>query len=90
MGISKKQEQTEVIIRVRMKRLSLGLSQKFVAQKLGISQHGYSKLELGYSQLTVGQLLMLLEVFEAEAYELVGYVDSELLTKGNSEVEASI
>lgn len=42
-----------------------------ISAKLGISQNAYSKIELGYSKLTVERLFKLAEIMEVEVNDLL-------------------
>jgi len=60
-----------ILFAVREKRISKGYTQQFVADKLGISQNAYSKIELGLSKVTIPTLCTLAEIFETELLEFI-------------------
>ena len=52
--------------RVRALRVQAGLSQVQVAERLGVSQAAYSRLEKGEVRLTLERLMVLAEVYGVE------------------------
>ncbi|WP_050784311.1 helix-turn-helix domain-containing protein [Pedobacter sp. BAL39] len=54
-------------------------TQEYIAMKLNISQNAYSKLELGYSKISIDRLFQIAELLEVDAGELVSYESAELL-----------
>jgi transcriptional regulator with XRE-family HTH domain len=46
-------------------------TQDYLAAKLGISQNAYSKIELGYSKLTLDRLFKISALLEVEAANLI-------------------
>ena len=52
-------------------RLKTAMSQKAVAQKIGISQAGYSKLETGRSQLSVHRMVGIAKIYKLSVTELL-------------------
>jgi len=61
-----KQHQQHVIINIRELREQKGLSQRFMGSALGLSQHAYSKIEQGYSKITVPQLFIISEALNVD------------------------
>jgi len=61
------------MIGLKIKRIREGrkFSQEDVANKLGISQNAYSKLENNQSRITVDRLKQLADVFEVPEHELL-------------------
>lgn len=59
-----------VIANIRKIRESKNYTQDYLAAKLGISQNAYSKIELGYSSITLSRLIRISEVLEIELTEL--------------------
>ena len=51
---------------IRVTREAKGYTQDYLAAKLAISQNAYSKLELGYSSLTVARLFAIALILEME------------------------
>lgn len=54
-------------------------TQDYLAAKLGISQNAYSKIELGYSKLTLERLFQISTVLEVEVLQLISLDQSELV-----------
>ena len=55
---------------IRSFRLIRNYSQDYLALKLKISQNAYSKIELGYTRVTVERLLGIAHVLEVSLMEL--------------------
>ncbi|OOQ60396.1 helix-turn-helix domain-containing protein [Mucilaginibacter pedocola] len=51
-----------ILANIRKRRLKVNYSQEFVAAELGISQNAYSKIELGYTKLTLFNFFGICEV----------------------------
>jgi len=62
---------TATIRRIRIIRESKEYSQDYLAAKLGISQNAYSKIELGYSGLSLERLFIIGRVLEVEVNDLI-------------------
>ncbi|MBE9598859.1 helix-turn-helix domain-containing protein [Pedobacter sp. MC2016-24] len=56
---------------IRKTRESKRLTQEYLAGKLGISQNAYSKIELGYSQITVYRLFQITRALDVDVTELL-------------------
>lgn len=56
---------------IRKTRESKRLTQEYLAGKLGISQNAYSKIELGYSQITVYRLFQIAKALDVDVTELL-------------------
>ena len=56
---------------IRATRESLGYSQEYMALKLGIGQNGYSKIELGYTRITVERLFEIARILNIEVFTLL-------------------
>ena len=56
---------------IRNKREQRNYTQEYLAYKLSISQNAYSKIELGYTKITVERLLQIAEVLDFKASELI-------------------
>jgi transcriptional regulator with XRE-family HTH domain len=54
-------------------------TQDYLAAKLKISQNAYSKIELGYSKLTVERLFQISLILEVEASDLLTLEHSDLI-----------
>ncbi len=57
--------------KVRFLRESKNWSQEEMADKLGMSTYGYSKIERGESRLTIPKLEQIVEVFDIDLLELM-------------------
>lgn len=57
--------------KVRLKRLTKGYSQEYMANELEISQNAYSKLERGETELTVRRAYEIAFILEISIYELL-------------------
>jgi len=60
-----------VAANIRSARLFRNYSQDYLAYKLNISQNGYSKMELGYTALSVEKLVIIAEVLEVDLMKLI-------------------
>ncbi len=56
---------------IRNKREYRNYTQEYLAFKLNISQNAYSKIELGYTKITVERLFQIAEVLEFDVVELI-------------------
>ena len=56
---------------IRTIRESLGYSQEYMAMKLGIGQNGYSKIELGYTRITVDRLFEIAKILNTDVVLLL-------------------
>jgi transcriptional regulator with XRE-family HTH domain len=56
---------------IRNKREYRNYTQEYLAAKLAISQNAYSKIELGYTKITVERLFQIAEVLGFEVAELI-------------------
>jgi transcriptional regulator with XRE-family HTH domain len=56
---------------IRKKRESKNYTQEYLAYKLNISQNAYSKIELGYTKITVERLFQIAQVLEISAVDLM-------------------
>lgn len=56
---------------IRNKREYRNYTQEYLAFKLNISQNAYSKIELGYTKITVERLFQIAEVLEFDIAELI-------------------
>ncbi|MES2427113.1 MAG: helix-turn-helix transcriptional regulator [Bacteroidota bacterium] len=55
-----------ILAAIRAKRLGLQYTQEYMAFKLEISQNAYSKIELGYTKLTVETLFNIADLLETD------------------------
>jgi len=56
---------------IRNERETLNYTQEYLAAKLGISQNAYSKIELGYTKITVERLFQIAAILNADVHELI-------------------
>ena len=59
---------------IRKKREYRNYTQEYLAYKLNISQNAYSKIELGYTKITVERLFQIAEILEFDVMELINPV----------------
>ena len=64
-----------IVEKIRTVREAKGYTQDYLAAKLSISQNAYSKLELGYSSLTVVRLFAIASILEINARQLITCTD---------------
>jgi len=54
-------------------------TQDYLAAKLAISQNAYSKIELGYSKLTLNRLFQIAVILEVEAAQLISFGPKDIV-----------
>lgn len=64
-------------------------TQDYLAAKLKISQNAYSKIELGYSKLTLERLFQIASVIDVDVTQLLTLEHKEII-KNLSETEESV
>lgn len=64
---------------IRKIREYKGYTQDYLAAKLKISQNAYSKLELGYSKLTVDRLFKIAHILDLDAKYLISLEHQDLI-----------
>ncbi|MFD2636626.1 helix-turn-helix domain-containing protein [Pedobacter mendelii] len=62
-------------------------TQDYLAAKLKISQNAYSKIELGYSKLTIDRMFQIASILEIEVTRLLTLDHAELIKTISSEEE---
>ena len=60
-----------ILVNILRERTRLGLTQEYMGYKMGISQNAYSKIELGYTAITVNSLLKIAAIFECPVEKLL-------------------
>jgi transcriptional regulator with XRE-family HTH domain len=60
-----------IITVIKNKRIALGYSQSYVAEKLGVTQNVYSKIEANKIKLTACRLLMICEIMDIDIIKLM-------------------
>jgi transcriptional regulator with XRE-family HTH domain len=58
---------------IRHKREFRNYTQEYLAAKLSISQNAYSKIELGYTKITVERLFQIADVLEYDVTDLLNF-----------------
>lgn len=66
----------EIVTNIRRIREFRNYTQDYLAAKLKISQNAYSKIELGYSSITLNRLVEIAGILEIDLVDLVCH-DSE-------------
>ena len=61
----------EVVANIRKIREFRNYTQDYLAAKLGISQNAYSKIELGYSNITLTRLIEISDILEVDLTDLI-------------------
>ncbi|RWY48131.1 helix-turn-helix domain-containing protein [Mucilaginibacter gilvus] len=56
---------------IRSRRLKLNYTQEYIAYKLNMSQNAYSKLELGYTAVTIERFVELCNALEVDVYDML-------------------
>ena len=56
---------------IRHKREHRNYTQEYLAAKLDISQNAYSKIELGYTKITIERLFQIADALEYDVVELL-------------------
>ncbi len=64
-----------VATNIRNARLFRNYSQDYLAYKLKISQNAYSKVELGYTKVTLERLIIIAGILEVNLNRLIGVTD---------------
>jgi transcriptional regulator with XRE-family HTH domain len=75
-----KLEIREVVSNIRKIRDYRDYTQDYLALKLGISQNAYSKIELGYSKITLDRLFHIALILEVEVNDVL-YFNKDKFTK---------
>jgi transcriptional regulator with XRE-family HTH domain len=72
MKDSYKKEMQRVATKIRMVREFRNFSQEYVSKKIGISQNAYSKIELGYSKISLDRFFHIAKILDVDVTELLG------------------
>ncbi|MCC8410706.1 helix-turn-helix transcriptional regulator [Mucilaginibacter sp. UR6-1] len=62
---------------IRKQREEKNYTQEYLAAKLKISQNAYSKIELGYTKITLERLFQIADILETNITTLIGVGKSE-------------
>ena len=68
---------------IRSKREFRNYTQEYLAFKLHISQNAYSKIELGYTKITLERLFQIAEILEFDVVDFITPNRSELIAATN-------
>lgn len=60
-----------IVTRIRTVRRSKNYSQDYMAAKLNMSQNAYSKIELGYTNISLEDFINIAGLLEASEHELL-------------------
>ncbi len=71
ISINVAKHMARMALNIRRQREHLNYSQEYVADRLNISQSGYSKIEQGASSINVERLYQIAEVLEITPKELL-------------------
>jgi transcriptional regulator with XRE-family HTH domain len=66
-----KKEINKILVTVKKRRLQLGYSQVFVAEKLYVTQNVYSKIESNKIKLTACRLSLICDIMEIDIVNLL-------------------
>jgi transcriptional regulator with XRE-family HTH domain len=61
----------QIVSNIRKIREFRNYTQDYLSAKLRISQNAYSKIELGYSSVTLNRLIEIAEILEVELADLI-------------------
>ncbi|MES2455657.1 MAG: helix-turn-helix transcriptional regulator [Bacteroidota bacterium] len=64
---------------IRRIRVFRNYTQDYLAMKLDITQNAYSKIELGYSNITLNRLISIAEVLDIDPVTLISCEGDQLL-----------
>ena len=70
--------------KIRKVRELKNLKQEYVAEKIGVAQSGYSKIETGESDLSFSNLEKIAEALEVEPIQLMGFDEKLVFNNYNS------
>ena len=76
--------------KIRLVRILKGLSQEFTADKLGVTQSAYSKIESGNIKVSFDKLQIIAEVFQCSTSYLINYGESDAIIDRINALEAQI
>ena len=61
-------------------------TQDYLAAKLNISQNAYSKIELGYSRITIDRLFEIAQILEVDPVALISLEQTELVKISSDQI----
>lgn len=62
---------SEIITNIRLARERLNYTQDYLAMRMNVSQNAYSKIELGYSKLTLARLMEICNILEIPLGDMI-------------------
>jgi transcriptional regulator with XRE-family HTH domain len=68
---------------IRSRREYRNYTQEYLALKLHISQNAYSKIELGYTKITLERLFQISDILEFDVIEFINADRVELIAAAN-------
>ena len=68
-----------VALNIRKIREYRNYTQEYLAMKLGISQNAYSKIELGYTRITLERLIQVSQILDVETVDLISGNSEDLV-----------
>ena len=77
MQESYKKQMQSIATKIRQAREQKNYSQEYLASKIGISQNAYSKLELGYSKITLDRFFHIAMLLEIDVTDLLNLPANE-------------
>ncbi|MFN3453466.1 MAG: helix-turn-helix domain-containing protein [Pseudobdellovibrio sp.] len=77
-----------VLHRIKMRRISLGLSQEVIAKEIQLTNGQYSRLERGDSEITLSNLIKLLEYLKLKFTDLDDDIQINLNLPHNEEFDS--
>ncbi|HJP62902.1 MAG TPA: helix-turn-helix transcriptional regulator [Mucilaginibacter sp.] len=69
----------QVAANIRKIREHRNYTQEYLAAKLRISQNAYSKIELGYTKITVERLFQIAEILESDPVNIITNDETQIL-----------
>lgn len=78
MGLGNDLKAKAIVANIRKIRSEKNYTQDYLAAKLGISQNAYSKIELGYSSVTLSRLIEITDILEVDFTELLNPETKEI------------
>jgi transcriptional regulator with XRE-family HTH domain len=79
MGLGNDLKAKAIVANIRKIRSEKNYTQDYLAAKLGISQNAYSKVELGYSNITLNRLIEIADILEVDFVEFITREKKELV-----------
>ena len=77
MGLVNDSKSKLVVSNIRKIRAERNYTQDYLAAKLGISQNAYSKIELGYSSITLNRMISIAEILGVDLMDFLSIENYE-------------